>query len=287
MIQGRGLISDNGLSAMSVLGAFGNNLRLLSRLHGSQTQVAADLGISRIQLRRYLAGESIPKPNVLKKICEYFNVDARILTDCLTPEQIVLMKQGRYAKGEAAPAVLAMQEAVAYACRGEHPYFYNPGELPDGLYARWRGAMSRRDAAQVGLIQIRTLNSARVLKGFQPKSVDIDIRSQSLRKREFRGMLLRQRTGYVAVYFHNPPSAILSFVFIRPVELGYMPAAAGITLLAREATEQTCRIRRCLWIKLEPGCGEALRIARQPGIMPWDEVPAYVLPHIQPCSECF
>lgn len=272
---------------MTVLGAFGSNLRLLTKLHGSQTRVAEDLGISRVQLRRYFAGESFPKPNALKIMCNYFSVDARILTDLLTPEQIVLMRQGIYVKGEVSPSTLAMQEAVSYACRNGHPYFYDPGELPDGLYARWRGAMSRRDSAQVGLIQIRTLNTARVLKGFQPREVDLDIQNPKLSDREFRGILLRQRTGYTAIYFHNPPSAILSFIFIRPVELGYMPAAAGITLLAREPTDHNCRIRRCLWIKLEPGCGEALRIARHPGIMPWGEVPRHILPHIQPGSENF
>lgn len=272
---------------MSVLSVFGSNLSLLVRLHGSQTQVAEDLGISRIQLRRYLAGESFPKPNALKNICDYFSVDARILTDRLAPHQINLMRQGLYAAGETSPLVLAMQEAVAYACRNEHPYFYDPGELPDGLYARWRGAMSQKDSAQVGLIQLRTLNASRVLKGLQPKQVDLDMQKQTRRDREFRGILLRQRTGYVALYFHNPPSAILSFIFIRPVELGYMPAASGVTFLARDPGDHNCRIRRCLWIKLEPGCREALRIARHPGIMPWDEVPRYILPHIQPGNESF
>lgn len=281
------VVSDDWLQVMSVLNAFGNNLRLLVKLHGSQTQVAEDLGVSRIQFRRYLSGESFPKPNALKKICDYFSVDARILTDCLTPEQLIMMRQGRYDARETPPLVAAMQEAVAYACRSSHPYFYNPGELPYGLYARWRGAMSRKDAAQVGLIQIRTLNTARVVKGFQPKEVDLDLRNPSLHDREFRGILLRQRTGYTVVYFHNPPSAILSFVFVRPVELGYMPAAAGITLLARDRSDQHCRIRRCLWVKLQPGCHEALKIARHPGIMPWDEVPSYVLPHIQPGAESF
>lgn len=272
---------------MSVLSAFGNNLRLLVKLRGSQTQVAEDLGISRIQFRRYISGKSFPKPNALKKMCDYFSVDARILTDCLTPEQIVLMRQGRYDVGETPAPVAAMQEAIAYACRGNFPYFYDPDELPDGLYARWRGAMSQKDAAQVGLIQIRTLNSARVLKGYQPKQVSLDMQSPMPRDREFRGILLRQRTGYTAVYFHNPPAAILSFVFVRPVELGYMPAAAGVTFLAREPADHNCRIRRCLWVKLQPGCREALKIARHPGIMPWDEVPRYVLPHIRPGNECF
>lgn len=38
---------------------------------------------------------------------------------------------------------------------------------------------------------------------------------------------------------------------------------------------------------LEPGCREALKVARNPGIMPWGEVPRYVPPHIQPGSESF
>jgi hypothetical protein len=59
------------------------------------------------------------------------------------------------------------------------------------------------------------------------------------------------------------------------------------TQVAEDSGDHSFRIRRCLWIKLEPGCREALRIARHPGIMPWDEVPRYILPRIQPGNESF
>lgn len=130
-----------------------------------------------------------------------------------------------------------MQEAVAYTCQDNLPYYYDPGELPDRLYARWRSAMLRRDAAQVGLIQIRCPNLVRVLKGFQPKQVDLDQpESLDARPRVSRHPLAPE-TVWPAACFRNPPSAILSFVFVRP------------------------------------GRREALRIARHQGIMPRDEVP--------------
>jgi len=58
---------------------FGKNLRQLCRCVGTIAEVADSLEINRVQMNRILNGESFPKPGMLKRICEYFNVDARIL----------------------------------------------------------------------------------------------------------------------------------------------------------------------------------------------------------------
>lgn len=51
--------------------------------------------IHRTQFNRYLSGESFPRPDVLERICRYFDVDANILLRPLgdvaeTPERIAL-----------------------------------------------------------------------------------------------------------------------------------------------------------------------------------------------------
>jgi len=58
---------------------FGKNLRQLCRRVGTIAEVADSLEINRVQMNRILNGESFPKPGMLKRICEYFNTDARIL----------------------------------------------------------------------------------------------------------------------------------------------------------------------------------------------------------------
>ena len=60
----------------SMLGA---NLRQLSNQAASISALCRELGINRTQYNRYLAGESFPRPDVLHRICSYFEVDARIL----------------------------------------------------------------------------------------------------------------------------------------------------------------------------------------------------------------
>lgn len=59
---------------------FGANLRkLVDRRGDSVAQTCRDLGINRTQFNRYKGGESHPRPDVLWRICEFFDVDARVL----------------------------------------------------------------------------------------------------------------------------------------------------------------------------------------------------------------
>lgn len=71
-------MSNQGLGQV-----FGRNLRLLCEQRASPSAAARDLGINHVQMHRYLRGEAFPKPAVLKRICDYFGTDARIMTDPL------------------------------------------------------------------------------------------------------------------------------------------------------------------------------------------------------------
>ena len=62
---------------------FGANLRLLCGYRPTITRVAQDLGINRSQLNRYMAGGSFPRGPLLRRICDYFGVDAH---EILLPE---------------------------------------------------------------------------------------------------------------------------------------------------------------------------------------------------------
>lgn len=63
---------------------FGKNLRELSGQAQSVAQLCRDLQINRTQFNRYLSGEAFPRPDVLSIICEFFDVDARILLEPLS-----------------------------------------------------------------------------------------------------------------------------------------------------------------------------------------------------------
>ena len=53
---------------------FGSNLRSLARTYPSISELSRQLGINRTQFNRYLAGESFPRPDVLARICDFFDV---------------------------------------------------------------------------------------------------------------------------------------------------------------------------------------------------------------------
>ncbi len=273
-------------SAMNVLQVFGANLRQLTALRGPQTLVAGQLGISRVQFQRYLRSESFPKPNVLQRICRFFGVDARILTEILAPEQLAMLRNGRTIADAPPRGDLGMQEAMAYACP-DQDYFTPSRELPDGIYQRWRGAKSRLDCAYVSLIQIRTLERARVVRSFDIRGVCDRKDRVTGRQREFRGVLLHCQAGYVGLYFHSEPGRHVTMTFLTPFELNYQPAAVGFSCLARSAMPDHARITRSLLLHVSNECSARLRAGRQSGFVPWDQVPKLVLPLIAPQDERF
>ena len=50
---------------------------------GTIAEVADHLGVNRVQMNRVLNGESFPKPGLMKRICDHFSVNARILLEPL------------------------------------------------------------------------------------------------------------------------------------------------------------------------------------------------------------
>lgn len=271
---------------MSVLDVFGQNLRNLTTIRGSQTSVANDLDIGRVQFQRYLRSESFPKPNLLKRICDYFGVDARILTDLLTPEQLHMIEAGRKGMAVMTPSAGAMTEAINY-CVTDQNYFGNTTGIPDGIYQYWRGAMSRTDKACRYLIRIHTLGTARVIRGYDPIKTFPAQSSSNARTREYRGMLLHQKVGYAAVFFHNETSRMLSVTYLEPVDFGYTPAAKGFSVITRGSTRGVKRITRCMLYRLNDNMKDIMAAARAELFVDWDDVPASILPYLRPGDESF
>ena len=68
--------SDHEISVHQI---FGRNLRELCKRIGTIAEVADHLGVNRVQMNRILNGESFPKPGLMKRVCDHFSVNARIL----------------------------------------------------------------------------------------------------------------------------------------------------------------------------------------------------------------
>ncbi len=67
---------------------FAENMRLLVPKGTNISKLCRDLDINRTQFNRYLNEGAIPNPQVLVKICDHFNVDARIITEPLYDVQM-------------------------------------------------------------------------------------------------------------------------------------------------------------------------------------------------------
>ncbi len=64
---------------VAIRAQFARNLRLLCAGYPSVSKVCRQLEINRAQFNRYLNGESYPRPDMLARICDFFETDARIL----------------------------------------------------------------------------------------------------------------------------------------------------------------------------------------------------------------
>jgi transcriptional regulator with XRE-family HTH domain len=261
---------------MKVLGVFGYNLRLLTAQKGSIAHVARDLEIGRVQFQRYLRGESFPKPHVLARICSYFNVDARILTEALDGVSTILP--------ETAPvAGLApnMAAAFGYALQGQ-AFAVAADEVADGLYTYWTQDGADSDLVHRKVMQIKTLNGARVVRmihgrWFYPAFVGPDLR----RQRDMRGVLLGIPECFVILMFHAAPSNRVSFLQFVRNPLVANGAFFGFVALGRAEVAGVARTARVYIEPVLPGFRGILDCARMPLWLRWDEVPRVVRDYLR------
>lgn len=262
---------------MSVLAVFGQNLRALCRRHSSQANVAQKLGIGRVQFQRYLNGESFPKPNLLKIICDFFDVDARILTEPLDDGLLLDMRRAAKAVGLAKTGAAL---AEAYSQFQVNPVaFETTDDFPDGQYLFWRRSMSRSELVARTVMLVRTLDHCRIVTGFDPRSMYPDHPHDGLtRLRKYKGILFRQRTGYSAILYHPEPSWAVSHIFLSPVPIsGDGPALYGFTTLGRTEFPGMTRMSRVVWQKIGSTFAEKMAAARSADRIPPEAVPPQIL----------
>lgn len=264
---------------MSILAVFGANLRLLCDRRGAQSGTARALGMSRAQFQRFLRGESFPKPDQLKIICDRFAVDARILTEPLDARLLAAMRGGAASGPADRPVDAAMAEAIAYACATQD-YFEYSEEFPDGLYLVWRKSMSQTGKMACTLMQVKTLTRARVVRGFDLRSMYRDhAQGADPAPREFRGILHRQQFGFSVIFYHARPTKVLSQTFLTA--LGSVRSGLllfGFTTLGRSEHPGLNRLSRCVWQRIEPTWPAAIAAGRRQGLMDEAEVPPNIWP---------
>ncbi len=231
---------------------FGENLRTLSRRYPSISELSRLLGINRTQFNRYLAGESFPRPDVLDRICSFFDVDARILLESVES----LDDRSHILTGS------VLSEFV-----GAQATDVPEDAFPSGFYRFSRRSFVSETQFLVGLVYVFRHSGNTFVRGYEAKEA---MRQQGLgtdnRTREFRGFLILQEDG-VAMMASRRNAMTCSFNFLSRVasfENNYW--VGYVTRTARESVLGT-RVTRLVYEHLGGDHGDILAAARAAGLI--------------------
>ncbi len=146
-------MAQGPMSPTEVRSVFGRNLRQLCAGGPSISALCQDIGINRTQFNRYLSGEAFPRPDILARICNFFQVDARILLEPLEdlrrtlPDRFLLEMRDKLLIGSSRP----VDQAV----------------MPDAVYRFWRRSFMIPGKIVTNLALIRTTEDVTLFKGFE------------------------------------------------------------------------------------------------------------------------
>ncbi|MDF1854026.1 helix-turn-helix transcriptional regulator [Pseudooceanicola sp.] len=246
---------------VEVRGIFGTNLRQLSNRYPSIAGLCRELGINRTQYNRYLSGESFPRPDVLQRICTFFDTDARILlepVDQLSP---------------IASDLLSHPQIAPYL--GSESTTVSPDLLPAGLYRFSRRSFIDSEVAVTGIVRVYRIDGFTFVRGYEAKEAmrqqGLDARAAT---REFRGIFLKQEEG-VAALISRHGAITCTFNFLSRVPafennfwVGYVTRTVAETIAGHRAT-------RMVYEHLGSDHGTILEAARKAGFIAPTGLPAF------------
>ena len=240
---------------------FGENLKTLCADFASVASLCRDLGINRTQFNRYLSGESFPRPDILHRICVFFSVDARILlepVENIRPSTFDLLNH---------PSVSGFF--------GAEPVFVPETLFPNGFYRFVRRSFIDDTQFVLGLVHIHRQDGYTFLRGFEPRNA---LRDQGLSirpsDREYRGIVLRQEEGVMAIVTHRESMAC-SFNFLTQETSFQSNLWEGyVTRTVREKITGR-RAARMVYEHLDANWPAIMMTARNAGLVTLENVPPF------------
>ena len=230
----------------------GENLRKLSRSRGSVSQLSRELGINRTQFNRYLSGESFPRPDVLQRICSYFEVDARIIlepVDCLAARDDLL--GGEFLADYVGAGVSDIPMAL----------------FPDGFYRFSRRSFANQALFLIGLLFVIRKGPYTMLRGYESKEV---LRQQDLpydaETREYRGYASRHEDGIVLITSRKN-AMTSSFNYLARTASFNNNFWVGYTTRTVPETANAPRATRLVYEHLDKGWPQVMAAGRQVGFV--------------------
>ncbi|WP_428925854.1 helix-turn-helix domain-containing protein [Marinibacterium sp. SX1] len=249
---------------------FGANLRLLSQDYPSIAELSRRLGINRTQFNRYLSGESFPRPDILARICAFFDLDARILL-----EPVDALRQPN--------DILTGHELGSFV--GAGALDVPEDEFPSGFYRFTRRSFVNDAQFVIGLVYVYRQDRATYVRGYEAKDA---LRHQGIpvdqRSREFRGFVTRQEDGIASVMSRRH-AMTCSFNYLSRIAsfennfwVGYVTRTVRESVTGRRAV-------RMVYEHIEANTGAVLAAARATGYIDQDKVLPFHLRLLQPDAE--
>ncbi|WP_397541439.1 helix-turn-helix domain-containing protein [Roseovarius salis] len=247
---------------------FGENLKTLCADHPSVTGLSRELGINRTQFNRYMTGESFPRPDILHRICDFFDVDARILLQPVTELQPVPddLLSHPFLAGFFSRSTVSVPEDF----------------FPSGFYRFARKSFLDGSEFVLGLVMISRRDGYTFLRGFEPRTA---LREKGLSTNpyysEYRGLVMRQEEGVMALVAHRD-SLSCSFNFLTPETSFQSNLWEGYASRTVREKVTSSRATRMVYEHLGNSTARVLEAARTTGVVPGNAVPQIYLHLLRP-----
>ncbi|WP_299374386.1 helix-turn-helix transcriptional regulator [uncultured Tateyamaria sp.] len=181
---------------------FGENLRILAQAYPSVSELSRQLGINRTQFNRYLSGESFPRPDVLARICAFFDVDARVLL-----EPVASIMSGTD----------AINGPILKDFIGAGVKTVTESTFPSGFYRFSRRSFLDSNRFVVGLVWVFREGDATYVRGYEARAaMEAQGLGQGSSAREFRGLIIRHEDG-VSAMISRKGAMTASFNFLSRI----------------------------------------------------------------------
>ncbi|MFD1342471.1 helix-turn-helix domain-containing protein [Litorisediminicola beolgyonensis] len=248
---------------------FGENLRHLSARAESISALCRALGINRTQFNRYLTGESFPRPDILYRICQHFDTDARILLEplhSLGDEEDGSLFSLPFLKDFAGSGFTSVNEML----------------FPVGFYRFSRVSFFDPGRYTMGLVRVHRDGDLVMLRGFEAKEATS---RQGLptapRTREYRGLVIAQEGG-ISIIASRRNALTSSYSFLSRAPSFENNHWVGYATRTVAETSLVPRVTRLVYEHLGHDTGKILAAARKQGIFALEELPAYHRTQLKP-----
>ena len=246
---------------------FGENLRELSQAFPSVSELSRQLGINRTQFNRYLSGESFPRPDVLARICKFFDVDARVLLEPVGS----IGTDNNPLGGDFLGSYLGSSV-------GEIP----EATFPSGFYRFSRRSFIDPNQYVIGLVRVWREEGATLVRGLEARSA---MEAQGLpthrEAREFRGLIMQQEDG-ISALMSRKGALTVSFNYLMRVtsfENNYWVGYAARTMRELPGAE---RVVRMVYEYVGKEFAQIKKAAQSAGYCTADELPGFHKRLLQP-----